>query len=377
MNAEKIFKIIPDYILDQIALEMGADNFVKKLKGALVFKLFIYAILNCKTVSLRILEAIFVSEKFCNLFNNNIKGKIKHSGIGKRLSSIDSHYFERIFNYLITSKEVDQIFFSKVKINIRKIDSTIVSLSSKLLRLGVANKDKREIKYSVEINQGIPVNILFFKDNKYASEDVALPELLKIKPLTKSLNIFIFDRGIQKRATFVELSRAKTYFISRLNTQKYLIENELTVIEATTSTLDITSDQIIKFKNSREIIDQNFRLITGEIDNKKIQFLTNVDFLEAAEITELYKSRWEIETFFKFIKQELNFSHLISRSENGIKSLMYLTMIAALLLTIYKKKSRKTISWAVAKIKFLDELESQIMRQWHNEISQSFKPPNY
>jgi hypothetical protein len=173
---------------------------------------------------------------------------------------------------------VDQIFFSKVKINIRKIDSTIVSLSSKLLTFGVANKDKREIKYSVEINQGIPVNILFFKDNKYASEDIALPELLKTKSLTKSLNIFIFDRGIQKKATFVELSKSKTYFISRLNTQKYLVENELVIVEATTPTLNITSDQIIKFKNNRETIDQNFRLITGELDNKRPLQITNLSF---------------------------------------------------------------------------------------------------
>ena len=140
------------------------------------------------------------------------------------------------------------------------------------------------------------------------------------------------------------------------------------------STLKLVSDQIINFKNSKELIDQNFRLITGEIDNKKMQFITNIDFLSALEITELYKSRWEIETFFKFIKQELNFSHLISRSENGIKSVMYLTMITAILLTIYKKKSSKVISWAVAKIKFLDELESQIMREWYKEIHREFKP---
>jgi len=41
MNAEQIIKIIPDHILDQIVLENGADNFVKKLKGKIVFKLFI------------------------------------------------------------------------------------------------------------------------------------------------------------------------------------------------------------------------------------------------------------------------------------------------------------------------------------------------
>ena len=392
MNAEQILKIVPDDILDQISYETGADNFVKKLKGKIVFKLFIYAVLNCKGISLRILEAIIASERFCFLFNNAERIRVKHSGIAARLANMDYGYFEKIFNYLINSKKIDQIFFAKTKINIRKIDSTIVTLSEKLLRLGVNNHGKKELKYSVEINQGIPVNILFFKDNKYASEDVALPELLKKDSLKNNLNIFIFDRGIQKKDTFVKLAKSKIYFVSRLTNQKYLVSSELAltskeleskVAESKTpeskatksaSTLKLVSDQIINFKNSKELIDQNFRLITGEIDNKKMQFITNIDFLSALEITELYKSRWEIETFFKFIKQELNFSHLISRSENGIKSVMYLTMITAILLTIYKKKSSKVISWAVAKIKFLDELESQIMREWYKEIHREFKP---
>ena len=83
------------------------------------------------------------------------------------------------------------------------------------------------------------------------------------------------------------------------------------------------------------------------------------------------KSRWEIETFFKFIKQELNFSHILSRTENGIKVVMYLTMITAILLTIYKKLNYIT-GWAVAKIRFMDELESEIMQQWHNEMTAVF-----
>ncbi len=53
--------------------------------------------------------------------------------------------------------------------------------------------------------------------------------------------------------------------------------------------------------------------------NEPICFLINLSNLTASDITELYKRRWDIEVYFKFIKQLLNFKHLISRNENGIK----------------------------------------------------------
>lgn len=59
--------------------------------------------------------------------------------------------------------------------------------------------------------------------------------------------------------------------------------------------------------------------------------------MKAEEITTIYKLRWQIEMFFKFIKQHLNFSHLLNRSENGIKVVMYVTMITAILIAQCKK----------------------------------------
>ena len=124
----------------------------------------------------------------------------------------------------------------------------------------------------------------------------------------------------------------------------------------------------------KETAHTEFRLVTGKSHDtgQEMKFLTNVMTLSAKEITELYKSRWEIETFFKFIKQELNFSHLLSRSENGIRVVMYLTMIAAILLTLYKKINH-IVGWAVAKIKFIDELEYGSLKEWHPEIAPLFR----
>ena len=66
-------------------------------------------------------------------------------------------------------------------------------------------------------------------------------------------------------------------------------------------------------------------------------FVTNIIDLSAAEICEVYKMRWDIEVFFRFLKQEFNLKHLVSRNENGIKVMLYMTLITAMLLLFIKR----------------------------------------
>jgi len=231
------------------------------------------------------------------------------------------------------------------------------------------------------LRAGIPVNIICFKGQEYLSEDNALPKLILARQQKKAVNIAIFDRGVQRKQNFADFQKAGVYFISRLSAQQVRTVKRLIVTDKQTQTLIILSDRIVKFKSSENLKPEDakmeFRLVAGKNKNtkQKIYFLTNVRFLSAAEIAELYKSRWEIETFFKFIKQQLNFSHLLSRSENGIKAIMYLTMIAAILLTLYKKLNN-IMGWAVAKIQFLDELYLELTGTWRYELAAAFRPAN-
>lgn len=133
IKAEEVIGIIPDELLDKLSLEHKVDLSVKKLKGKVILELFLYGIISGRQISLRIMEAIFKSEKFQNLFQIEDK-KIRHSGIGMRISKIDYRYFENIFHYLIRSDKAEEIFFSQKRIKTRKIDSTLVLLSGKLLK---------------------------------------------------------------------------------------------------------------------------------------------------------------------------------------------------------------------------------------------------
>ena len=71
-------------------------------------------------------------------------------------------------------------------------------------------------------------------------------------------------------------------------------------------------------------------------DKQELLFLTNINYLSAQDVAESYKKRWEIEVFFKFIKQNLQIKHFISHNKNGIMVYIYCILIAAILFTIFK-----------------------------------------
>ncbi|MFR5660511.1 MAG: transposase, partial [Butyricimonas faecihominis] len=111
-----------------------------------------------------------------------------------------------------------------------------------------------------------------------------------------------------------------------------------------------------------ELFEVPFRLIVarGKDDpDKEFWFITNDFDLSAKEITDAYRRRWDIEVFFRFIKQELNASHLVSLNKNGIEVMLYMTLIVAMLSLIYKRAN--DIGYKTAKRRFMMETRNLII----------------
>jgi hypothetical protein len=122
----------------------------------------------------------------------------------------------------------------------------------------------------------------------------------------------------------VKFDEQDILFVTRIKidaTHHVIINIEIS--EKETESLIIEEDLEGNFNDnaSRKRLMTSFRLIKAVIkkSNEKIYFVTNNFNLEAIEIASLYMQRWEIEVFFRFIKQQLNFSQLVNRNLNGIK----------------------------------------------------------
>ncbi|MFF5383904.1 transposase [Pedobacter suwonensis] len=180
------------------------------------------------------------------------------------------------------------------------------------------------------------------------------------------------DRGLQSTRNMQAFSANAITFICRSKENKKFVELESFITED--QELDIGGSVLLKDSKVQlytgvvvnnkqgnkhfrhELVDSPFRLIIVEskLDDKKYWFLTNDFKLSAREIAQAYRRRWDIEVFFRFLKQELNVSHLVSLNKNGIQVMLYMTLIVAMLVLIYKKANN--IGYKTAKRRFAMEV---------------------
>ena len=295
-----------------------------------------------------------------SLYHKGKELKASKSGISDRLRSIDYRYYEAIFIKLRTefAKEIPPIDSNNIKL----FDSTLITLSSKLLKCGFKTSSgfKQQVKFSVGFD-GLPCSVRFGDKNSDNSEEVALKAAIKEASLSKE-DIVVFDRGISARKTLQEFKQTGVQFVTRLNDKaNYKVIKDSGLVAQTAGELELVGDYIV-YLRSKDIqwVKEEFRLIKAiNKAGKELIFLTNLTDLTAAEITEIYKMRWDIEVFFKFIKQHLNTKHFLSRDINGIKVVFYMILISALMILTFKKLN-KIDSFKLAKKRFVEQLRRAI-----------------
>jgi transposase len=257
-----------------------------------------------------------------------------------------------------------------------RVDSTIVAETAGKLKEGIDQKSgKKLIKYSVSFDGILPAGVEIFNSQRYSAEDNALPEaiLKQVKKQTGHRNIYIIDRGIQSTRTMKSFTDKQIKFIIRSKENRK--HQEIKSLIQENQDLDIGDNLLLQdsivnlytgvpIKNKQgnihhreEKIEDQFRLVvvkSKEQPEKEFWFITNDFDLTAKEVAHYYRQRWDIEVFFRFIKQELNVNHLVSLSKNGIEVMIYMSLIAAMLLLIYKKANN--IGYKTAKRRFAMEL---------------------
>jgi hypothetical protein len=372
LSVSKLIKMIPKELIEEIGKEAGVDHQVKHLQGALMFQLFLFSILKSERLSTRLMEFFYNSSEF-KAFSGKGGHTTRHSSIADRMKTMDCKYFEQILEKV--GELLSHHFKKKHKkiAEILRFDSTLVSIGAGLVNYGfqlgkrsIKNRGKNQIKFTIGLKDLIPIDAHLYTDKIYLSEDIALREAI-VKSSHTEDSIVVFDRGLQKRQTFVEFEQTNISFVTRMNEYvKYEgIEVFKNIKGRKTETLLFEQDILVYlFDNQHKKIKIPFRLIKAKIlqTNEPILFLTNIRHLNAKEISDIYHRRWDIEVFFRFIKQELNFSNLVSYNENGIKVMLYMVLITAMLILVYKKVN-KIEGYKIAKLEFTDKLQMEIVKE--------------
>jgi len=350
ITAKELLALLPLDIIEQKATDTKVDRNVKKLFGRDMFYLLLLSVLDSERSSLRIMQDLYSSGKFTLLSGVESGSSTSFTSLSDRLMHMNVDFFEAIFQatYATLSQH-----FSAQQVHGRSImrfDSTSISASAKLLDVGMVNGRVRsgtgehavkQIKITIGFDGLLAPVADVFTEQEHLAEDVALGEAIQAYAVGKD-DIVVFDRGLKKRVTFARFSQQGKLFVTRINpTKSYRVIGEDTAPELPeTDTLSFLSDQMVHlFHLDRRILKVPFRLIRAQRkeDGQELFLLTNITDMDTAAVADIYRARWDIEVFFRFLKQELNLKHFVSYSLNGIKVWLYVLLIAAMLIMVYKK----------------------------------------
>ncbi len=212
----------------------------------------------------------------------------------------------------------------------RLLDSTKIKLSP--LSEGWARFSENHVAAKLHVvldsGQTLPVMALVTADNV---NDITVAKDLEIAPGMT----YVFDLAYYDYAWWAELDAAGCRFVTRLKRfTEIAIECEHAVAEGS----HILSDRIGRLperqaRSRRNPFVKPVREIAVRISSgKTIRLVTNDLEAPAEEIAELYKERWQIELFFKWIKQNLEIGHFLGASENAVRIQLFAALIAYLLL---------------------------------------------
>jgi hypothetical protein len=375
INVKQLLGYIPEALIANLSLTTKIDHYAKVLHGNKMFYLLLYGILDNEKLSQRTLEDTFNDPVFKILFNLDEDEKVRRSSISERLSKMDPDYFRQVYECIYDQFSELYSFAQRNRHNLIRVDSSMVSESTGKLMEGLDNKSgKKAVKYSIAFDGTLPCHSEVFTSSGYGSEDIALPEavMAHVKKETGHRNIYVMDRGLQSTRTIAAFSREQVTFICRAKEKRKLIELGSFLTEGMELDLGesvLVSDRKVQLytgihinKSSKkyyreELVDTPFRLVvvkSKDEDQKEYWLLTNDFKCSAKEISQAYRSRWDIEVFFRFLKQELNVSHLVSLNKNGIQIILYMTLIVAMMVLMYKKANK--IGYKTAKRRFSMEV---------------------
>jgi hypothetical protein len=214
------------------------------------------------------------------------------------------------------------------------LDSTTIDLCLELFPWAKFRRTKAAIKLHtlIDLRGSIPT-FIHITDGKV--HDVNALDVLVPEPGA----YYIMDRGYQDLERFHRLHLAGSFFVTRPKTTLRLRRIQSQPVDKTTG---VRSDWIVKVSGvttSAAYPERLRRIRFRDVETKKtLIFITNDFVLPAHVIAALYKARWQVELFFKWMKQHLHIKSFFGTSENAVKTQVWIAMTVYVLIAILRKK---------------------------------------
>ncbi len=328
----QLLQFLPQQEFEKAIKSFQADRYVKYFKTKSLFVVHLYAQIRKKD-SLR--------DIICGLEQHESKWyhlgleKIKRSTISDANNRVSYHVYESLF-YTMLKKCTGITPQTKFKFKnpLYALDSSIIDLCLSVFDWAKFRRTKGGIKLHslLDIKTQIPAfNVM----TTARESDVTVAKETAF-PLTPD-SIITFDRAYIDFSLFQSYEEAKVFFVTRAKENlRFTFLGQLEIPKKK----GLQFDHVVEIASpkQRKKYPGKLRFI-GYFDhetNKTYQFLTNNFKLAAITIAQIYKARWQIELFFKWIKQNLKIKSFLGTSKNAVLSQIWVAMIYTLLLAYIK-----------------------------------------
>ena len=286
--------------------------------------------------SLRDIEVCLRSQNK-KLYHMGIRGKVSRSTLADANENRDWRIYADLAQVLISTARTlykSDSFLEDLEETVYALDATTIDLCLSVFPWANFRKTKAAIKLHtlLDLRGNIPT-FIHISDGKL--HDV---NALDILPLEAGA-FYIMDRGYLDFERLYQFTLAAAFFVTRAksNTQSRRIYSH--PVDRTTG---LVCDQTVKLTgvNTRNAYPEKLRRVKfhDQKTGKILVFLTNNFTLPALTIAQLYRSRWQVELFFKWIKQHLRIKKFYGTSENAVKSQIWIAVSVYVLVAIMKKR---------------------------------------
>jgi len=277
------------------------------------------------------------------LYHLGIRGRVSHSTLADANQNRDWRIYHDLAQTLIQRA---RLLYAKDDLGLQldqtiyALDSTTIDLCLNLFPWARFRRAKAAVKLHtlLDLRGAIPV-FISVSDGKMADVRV-LDELI-----LEAGAFYVMDRAYVDFQRLHRFVLAAAFYVTRSKSNLQYRRLESRPVEAGTG---IRSDQIIglRIASSRKHYPDKLRRIhyVDQVAEKSLVFLTNNLELPPLVIAWLYKSRWQVELFFKWIKQNLRIKHFFGHSDNAVKTQIWISIAVYVLVAIVRKELKLEMS---------------------------------
>jgi hypothetical protein len=334
-----IFTQLMDYLpwstFDRIVARYAGNRGVRKLTCGQHFQVMAFAQLTYRE-SLRDIEACFAAQT-AKLYHMGLREPPRRSTLAEANDARDWRIYAEFAQRLIGQARrlyVGDSLAVDLTETVYALDSTTIDLCMSVFPWAHFRTTKSAVKMHtlLDLRGNIP-SFIHISDGKMA--DVHAFDMLIPEPGA----IYVMDRGYIDYTRLYTLHQAGAFFVTRAKSNQ---RAHRVYSAATDRSTGVIADQTIALDGvvTRTAYPTMLRRIRFRAPDtgKTLIFLTNQTTLPALTVCDLYKSRWQVELFFKWIKQHLRIKRFYGTSENAVKTQIWIAVSVYVLVAIVRKR---------------------------------------